>query len=190
MRANLRTFLRARVPVLPVLGFVALGAGLWAVVAWAESLQEKQYEAAQAAAVDCDTVAGGCHYLVLGGLTTGNVVTRLTTNAAGELQVGEVSGSDVTLGTFSATAGTPVQIFLAGGNMPAAGATVALKVILNVPADNTASIWVGETSALAVARNNGISPSGQDTWAIPANGTLYFDAASGTQRVSARIRTP
>mgnify|MGYP001598830280 CR=1 FL=1 len=99
-------------------------------------------------------------------------------------------GSDVTLGTFSATAGTPVQIFLAGSDMPTGGATNKLEVVLNTPSDNTASIWVGETSALAVARNNGVAPAGQDVWVIPVGGTLYFDAASGTQRVSARIRTP
>ena len=99
-------------------------------------------------------------------------------------------GADVTLGTFSATAGTAVQIFLAGSAMPAGGASNKLEVILNTPYDNTASIWAGETAALAVARNNGVSPAGQDIWVIPSGGTLYFDAASGTQRVSARIRTP
>ena len=106
MRAVLKKLSNARVPVLPVLGLLLLWSALWAAVALAESLQEKQYEVAQAAAADCDTVAGGCHYLVLGGLTSGNVVTRLTTNASGELQVGFVAGSGVMADDGAFTQGT------------------------------------------------------------------------------------
>ena len=102
--------MRIRVPVLPVLGLVLLWAALLATVAWAESLQEKQYESAQAAAADCDTVAGGCHYLVLGGLTSGNVVTRLTTNASGELQVGLVAGSGAAADDGAFTFGTDLVL--------------------------------------------------------------------------------
>ena len=71
MRAVLKKLSNARVPVLPVLGLLLLWSALWAAVALAESLQEKQYESAQAVAADCDTVAGGCHYLVLGGSRPG-----------------------------------------------------------------------------------------------------------------------
>lgn len=97
-------------------------------------------------------------------------------------------GTDVTLGTFS-DAGAGTQIFLAGSNMPAAGASALGATILNARPANTDVCWVAETSALAVASNGGLGPSGQDSWNIPNGGTLFMLAASGTQVIGARYRS-
>ena len=73
--------------------------------------------------------------------------------------------------------------------MPVGGATVQGSTILNSRPANTDVGWVAETSALAVASNGGIGPSGQDTWQIPIGGTLFMLAASGTQVIGARYRS-
>ena len=80
-------------------------------------------------------------------------------------------GPDVTLGSFS-DAGVGTQIFLAGSNMPIGGASRAGIAVLNSRQANTDTVWVGETSALAVASNGAIGPSGQDLWNIPVAGQL------------------
>ena len=99
-------------------------------------------------------------------------------------------GTDVTLGTFSQLfSAAAEQIFLAGSNMLVGGATKKCQVLLATPYTNTDEIYVGESAALAVASNNPLSATGQDTWSVPAGGKLFFKSASGTQKVSARVRT-
>lgn len=99
------------------------------------------------------------------------------------------SSSDVTLGTFTQTGGSPTQIFLAGTNMVVGGATKAGQLFINTDGANTDEIFVGETSALAIASNNPIGASGQDVWYIPKGGKLFFLSKSGTQSIGARFRS-
>ena len=99
-------------------------------------------------------------------------------------------GTDVTLGTFShLSTDAAQQISLVGSNMLVGGATKKCQVIVSAPYTNTDEVYVAETAALAVASNNALSATGQDTWSIPATGKLFFKSASGTQKVSARART-
>lgn len=107
---------------------------------------------------------------------------------AGAVIGGLGGGTDVTLGSFS-DAGAGTQIYLAGSNMPVGGASKVGRTILNAPPGNTDAVWVGETAALAVASNGGLSASGQDTWEIPAGGKLFMLANSGTQILGARYRS-
>lgn len=111
--------------------------------------------------------------------------------AVGGMMAGLVgmSGTDVTLGTFShLSTDAAKQIFLAGSAMPEAGADQQLNLIVKAPYGNTDEVYVGETAALAVASNNPLSATGEDTWSIPSGGKLFFKSASGTQKLSARIR--
>lgn len=99
------------------------------------------------------------------------------------------SAPDVTLGTFTQTGGTPTQLYLAGSNMPVGGATKAGALVVSTSPGNTDMVFVGETSALAIASNNPLGASGQDTWNIPVGGKAFFLSNSGTQTVSARFRS-
>lgn len=101
-----------------------------------------------------------------------------------------VTGTDSTLGTFSHlfSAGAE-QIFLAGSNMLVGGATAHCLITVNAPYTNTDEVYVGETAALAVASNNALSATGESTWSIPAGGKLFFKSATGTQKLSARMRS-
>ena len=174
MRAILKIW-RARVPVLPVLGLLLLWSAFWAAVALAESLQDKQYESAQAAGVDCDTVAGGCHYLVLGGLTSGNVVTRIQTDADGVPQT--QASLKTVVATFQLNCGSPATQLTA---------TAARSVAITALAANTAAVYIGASGVDATTGHEIVQSSSYSDDVDNAN-RFYCFSTAGTMDISVMV---
>ena len=175
MRAVLKKLSNARVPVLPVLGLVLLWSALWAAVALAESIQEKQYESLQAAGADCDTVAAGCHYMVLGGLTTGNVITRIQTDADGVPQVQDSLKTVIT--TFQLNCGSPATQLTA---------TAARSVTITALAANTAAVYIGASGVDATTGHEIVQSSSYSDDVDNAN-RFYCFSTAGTMDISVMV---